>query len=456
MKISIASRIGVIVLALGFTAGPASAAAIHGAIFTTDVAGSVNVNIYENKEDVYLNGGPKDAPCTAAALDDGVYVFQITNPSGSTLLSTADISLREFTVSGGVITATTGVSVAGDCGGIRVQMAPFDNTPNNGGEYKVWITRKADYLANGNTFKPGSIKTDNFKVKVTTAPETSGLLVYKFYDANGNGVWDGDNPLEIPLFGWSMNVTNGNGFDATGLTQSPDGLVTFSNLPVADNPYSVLEGTAGPRWVQSAAIVNGVSGSVQNPITGLNLVAGVVTQVDFGNYCTCIVRPYPVNFWLGTAGQNKLNDGATMNPEFTLLRNANLRNASGGHFNFNLLLPQADNYNTFSAWLMGAGSSSNVAYKLSVQLAVLKLNMEAGFVRGVYFDKDYGGTISELIADANSLLSNTTCGTTCNTTTATQLGTDQQALLDLIADVNDGTTLIMPKPCAYSFTLPTN
>ena len=27
--------------------------------------------------------------------------------------------------------------------------------------------------------------------------------MYKFYDANGNGVWDSE---ELPLFGWAMTV----------------------------------------------------------------------------------------------------------------------------------------------------------------------------------------------------------------------------------------------------------
>ena len=433
--------------------GTASAAAIHGALFTTDVAGTTNVNIYDAKEDVYLSGGPgPNAPCTAADLDDGVYVFQVTNPSGKVLLSNDGISpigVREFTVSNHVVTSTTNHSwVDGDCGGIRVQVAPFDDTPNNGGEYKLWITRKADYIANG-AFKPGNIKTDNFKVKVTTAPETGGILIYKFYDANGNGEWDGD---EIPLFGWAMTVSGA----GTGLTQSPDGLVTFSGLSLDGNPYSVSEGNGGARWVQSASLINGApsAGSPENPVS-VTVVAGENTQVDFGNYCTCTILPYAADFWVGAGGETKLNDGGTMQTEFTLLRNANLRNAGGGHFNFNLLLPQADNYAILSAWLLGAAGTTNEAYNLSAQLAVLKLNVEAGFNRGPYYFKGYG-TITQIIADANAMLSNLTCGTTCNTTTATQLGQDQHDLAAIIADINDGTLVIMPKPCAYKFTVPTN
>src|SRR5215472_1295617 len=64
---------------------------VSGAIFTTDVNGNVvNKNQYAAKTDVYLNGGPGvNAPPGAAGLSpDGVYIFQVTDPSGKTLLST--------------------------------------------------------------------------------------------------------------------------------------------------------------------------------------------------------------------------------------------------------------------------------------------------------------------------------------------------------------------------------
>jgi hypothetical protein len=63
---------------------PAAASAPTGAIFTTVADGSeVNVNQFPSKQDVYLDGGPGiGAPATAAGLDDGTYVFQVTNPDG--------------------------------------------------------------------------------------------------------------------------------------------------------------------------------------------------------------------------------------------------------------------------------------------------------------------------------------------------------------------------------------
>src|SRR3954470_13031 len=91
---------------LGAALATLHASAPSGAIFTTLADGSeVNYNIYAAKEDVYLDGGPgPGAPQTAAGLDDGVYVFQVTQPSGKTLLSQDAAQCREFTVAGGIIT----------------------------------------------------------------------------------------------------------------------------------------------------------------------------------------------------------------------------------------------------------------------------------------------------------------------------------------------------------------
>ena len=70
-----------VLLALAaFVTLPAAAQASSGAIFTTLSDGTeVNLNLFPSKEAVYLDGGPgPGAPQTAAGLDDGTYVFQIT------------------------------------------------------------------------------------------------------------------------------------------------------------------------------------------------------------------------------------------------------------------------------------------------------------------------------------------------------------------------------------------
>ena len=422
------------------------AAPISGAIFTTDSAGNVNVNQYDSKADVYLNGGPTNGNCDAAGVDDGVYVYQITNPSGTVLLSSDPIEQREFTVSGGVIIAANDhPTVAGDCGGVRVQMAPFADTPNNGGVYKAWITRKSDYIANGG-FRPGSTKTDNFHVKEEpTTPLAADLNVFKFYDANGNGDWDGD---EQPLFGWAMTASNGNGFSSTLLTQSPDGLANFTILPI-QNPYQVLEGAAGGTWVQSGARVNGAAVPLANPITGLELVAGEVTVVEFGNYCKIKCGAKPKSWWITETGRLKVADLGSMNPEFNALNQLNLRSSSGSHWNLNTTtVSQATNWTTLKNFVNGT-STTNQAYALSRALAILRLNIDAGYVSTADFYPAFGGTIAELRDDANAalLVDGFTDALDPNRALQVQLTTWVNA-------INNGTTIIKATPCKFYFAPP--
>ncbi|WP_054044365.1 hypothetical protein [Alloactinosynnema sp. L-07] len=186
----------VVVLAattLSFQTGTASADAPSGAIFTTLADGTeVNFNHFDAKPDVYLDGGPgPGAPQHAAGLDDGTYVYQVTDPSGKVLLSTDPARCRQFVVTAGIISGVvdtdcehvTGLDV--DHGATTVQLFPFLDTPNNGGVYKVWATRVGDFLAgcaelgvanglnvvdcgnapgNRHGFVPADSKTDNFKV----------------------------------------------------------------------------------------------------------------------------------------------------------------------------------------------------------------------------------------------------------------------------------------------------
>ena len=175
---------------------PLGAHAPSGAIFTTLADGSeVNVNQYPSKEAVYLDGGPGiGAPPTAAALDNGTYYFQVTDPSGKTLLSTDSIECRRFRVTDGLITYEPGpgcttphaTGVDQDHGGQTIQLMPYNDTPNPGGVYKVWVTFTEDFGcaptegACKHGFLPRHSKTDNFKVKAVPIREIDVV----FLDAN--------------------------------------------------------------------------------------------------------------------------------------------------------------------------------------------------------------------------------------------------------------------------------
>jgi hypothetical protein len=85
----------------------------------------------------------------AAGLPDGTYYFQVTNPSGSVLLSSDLAICRELQVINGVIAGATGSCPHNNGtlnpanGSTPVQLAPFDQTDNPGGEYKAWLIQMA-------------------------------------------------------------------------------------------------------------------------------------------------------------------------------------------------------------------------------------------------------------------------------------------------------------------------
>jgi hypothetical protein len=175
-----------VVFMLLFGVWIAIAAQVTGAIFTTTSDGGfVNANVYDSFMGPYLNGGPRpNAPCTAAGLPDGAYYFQVTDPSGSMLLSTDSVSERRVYVSGGIITTYEGSHMIsnGQCRDITVQLYPYSPTPNPGGEYKVWMTPVSYYTAGSGSFGflPKYSKTDNFKV-------------LSFADSDGDGIPDADD-----------------------------------------------------------------------------------------------------------------------------------------------------------------------------------------------------------------------------------------------------------------------
>jgi hypothetical protein len=125
----------------------------------------------------------------------------VTDPSGKTLLSTDIAACRRVLVSGGVFGAlvTSGPTCGAPHlqgtfgnGGIPVQLMPYNDTPNNGGEYKAWVTAVQNYTcpltaidcgSNVHGFIHDFSKTDNFKVKSKTVREIDS----RFHDTNNGG-----------------------------------------------------------------------------------------------------------------------------------------------------------------------------------------------------------------------------------------------------------------------------
>lgn len=261
---------------------------LTGAIFTTLSDGSrVNANIYSAKCDalgVYLDGGPgPNAPQGAAGLPDGDYFYQVTDPSGKTLLSTDPQKYRRLTVAAGIITSRVAPAAPGDHdtgtdvdhGAVTVELCPFLDTPNNGGEYKVWVTRVGDFSGNpdivDNGYNPGyfhgfipaASKTDNFKVK---ARKSLCLTIIKYLE-DGDGIYSVNEPLKT----WAVTVYDSLGVPIQGKMWTGDGTAANPQLRICALPpgnYTVTEDSFDPSGVLYFPITTILDGKYVYPAFG--------------------------------------------------------------------------------------------------------------------------------------------------------------------------------------------
>ena len=156
------SKILVLLLVLGLLTAsvvPAFAKGLTGAIFTTNAGCTgTNVNQFNAKTDVFLNGGP----ARGARLPDGHYYVRVTDPNGGTVLGTSGNS-APVEVSGGKFKQCYQLWNIVATGGSK----GFADTPNKGGVYKVWVSPDAGFA---------EAKTDNFKVSPAkgTPPKNGG------------------------------------------------------------------------------------------------------------------------------------------------------------------------------------------------------------------------------------------------------------------------------------------
>ena len=294
--------IRVMLFSLAVISARPAAAQFTGAIHTTLPDGTTE-NLYSSKGQVYFTGTAQNDKSNG--LPNGRYYFQVTDPSGAVLLSNDPAKCRQVVVSGGKIVGaydpvTQTVEPAGtpldatDCehastgngsaqhngtnsthafrpphasapewrpgaigGQVSVQLGGafgvctvgattpdiFCDTPNPGGEYKMWLIAQSSAIRNCNTtvnpdqvsltFDHKCAKTHNFKIRRSAIAHVS---VCKFNDANGNGLLDSG---ELPISGWpitatvptSSNVTlrsdNQAGTSVTAKTDST-GCVSFS------------------------------------------------------------------------------------------------------------------------------------------------------------------------------------------------------------------------------------
>lgn len=453
-------------------AASAQAQNIAGAIFTTTSDGAtVNGNNYASKLEVFLNGGPQN--CISPGLPNGDYYYMVTNPSGSVLLSLDSIFDRKFSVtdaSSGKIAANLGnaathVDGTSPCaGGISIRLAKdatdYADTPNAGGVYKAWITRAADFLAACPSGAKGcelagfinsNTKTDNFRVRTSQPPAdpVGNLEALKYYDHNVNGVYDhGD----VVLPDWPMTIGPDVVDPQTQLT-SVSGLAAWTDLPtdVGGHVYTITEGEPiQANWFNSQPSAGSAldNDTITTPITqSATVFPDQTARVEFGNFCLAGSGGLTLGFWSNKNGEALMNDAPYANsPELLMLRNLNLRNAAGAHFD-------PTTYASFKSWLLSA-TATNMAYMLSAQLAAMKLNVEAQKIDGdafVMLPPYYsGGTVSQLMAAANTSL-----GANGYTVAAGAVRTYQEKLKTALDLLNNGAKVVPTCPCTYSFQAPT-
>jgi hypothetical protein len=400
----------VLLVAVLFPPG-ALAAGVSGAIFTTDVScEGTNVNIFASKDDVYLDGGPRHGD--SAGLPDGNYYVQVTDPSGATLLGktlTASVSV----VGGQFAQCYQLSSILFTGPGFAVQ--GYDDTPNNGGEYKVWASQDS-------TFTHSDTKTDNFKVRdeLEEDIDPATLDVIKFYDANANGLND-DGQL---ITGWKIRIHDGIDIDRytpVSVIVDPDDYVVSEYAPTETN------------WVSTTT----------NPVL-ITLAAGDSQTVEFGNLCLGAGGGLTLGFWSNRNGQALV--GAT---DLAMLQALNLRNANGTNFD-------PASYATFRTWLLSA-TATNMAYMLSAQLAAMELNVFNGLVSsssliyapGTTSANALGfATVGAVMTEANTLLGS---ANPLIIGASSSLRPLAEALKNALDKANNNLNFVQGTPCAFSF-----
>jgi hypothetical protein len=376
----------------------------------------VDLNIYGSKGDVYINGGPSHPG--AASLPDGSYCVQVTSPDGTVLGQSA---AGAVTVAGGAFAQCYQLSA------ILTKTSDgtpgYDDTNNPGGEYKVWISTDCDFINS-------STKTDNFKVRQGGGGpgDTATLCVTKFYDANVNGVKDGN---EQDINGWLFQLFADDNLQLT--RETPRCLV------LDPGTYTVVEGTpVESNWMHTT-----------DSEVGVDLVANTETDVAFGNVCFGAGGGLTLGFWSNKNGQKLETSG-----DFAMLTNLCLRNASGGNQDFTGSLTA--NKSALATWLLNA-TATNMAYMLSAQLAAMELNVAHGFVSGsalvhtggcgnAGFDGSFI-TINDLMAAANAEL----CAHP-NTTSVSPYRAYQECLKNALDDANNNKNFVESSPCPFSFS----
>lgn len=226
---------------------PASVSAVSGAGFTTDATGEpVNRNLYDDKCDVYINGGPANG---VSNLSEGDYFFAVLEPGGQPDPNDGgaknlsddndDYTDRAFHVDGdGHIDSTTTThekiddpSLTGTA--LLIQLCDYATTGNPGGVYILAICTLPD---SGDTVSPSDCKYDAFKIRPSGGPPGQPLVISKTADAtfDRDFDWDVDKSVDQTFVQttaatYTFNYTVLASFTSTDSNYSVTGTITVEN-----------------------------------------------------------------------------------------------------------------------------------------------------------------------------------------------------------------------------------
>jgi len=391
-------------LGLTLALAPAASAQMSGTIYSVDSHGNGD-NTFNNRSNVYLAGGPgPNTGCTGSGLANGTYYFQVTNPSGTVLLSSDALLNRRINVVNGVFASTPagGHTVRnGPCTSKIVQLFPFNASPSSGDEYKVWLTPAAQYQAGLGTFGfvSSASKTDNFKVRQGSLPSQTTIGGNVFYDFDVDGLYDIGAPGEVPLAGWQIQISSGAGV-----------FTTFSD---ADGHYEFLRDTNSATYVLTSiapapGFIPAVGGrwlaTTPNPVVVVASVPSVV--VDFGNlhFTNTPQFAHSKGYW-HNAGMPQLQaaDPAWRVLLNTLCLRTNLTSppytVAETLFTVPLDVDFPTAFGLFSNYLVGMGDYGVLAYTLSTQFAASVINHNFGDLQlPTYIDQENDNILVSLDA----------------------------------------------------------
>jgi serine-aspartate repeat-containing protein C/D/E len=254
------NRVRFAISAVGFVlCSVVSLAQLSGNVTTVNESGTAQ-DVFSSKSDVFFTAGPTATPCAFTQfVSDGRYYFQVTDLSGSHLLSSDPLAERIVTVRNGVLASYDGhthqvdtvegideqtgetveTPVRGPCGALSVGLAPFNDAGDREAAYLLWLMPASGFTGDPSVvdpscgagcfhgFLPALARTHAFRVEDKRFCEDSFCVSgTKFEDANGNGVRDSG---ESGLPGVVIHVETEDANFLNGLT-SPDGSFQICGL----------------------------------------------------------------------------------------------------------------------------------------------------------------------------------------------------------------------------------